>query len=316
MRMMMVMGLSFSSYSWSMYQPEDMAIVDEITQQSNITESDVNKYKLLFLRGFAPLAAIGSTGYAAFKAGQTFYSEPTGPELISKITGTIGQYVPADYQAYIPSESTQAILKNNVLWAGVAAGGVALAMFPVLYSRTKEGIVSKIQKFDAMCHELPVATIRYPDVVQLEAAFDPSWRIGNPIAWCAVFDNLVAQGGRAQKLLNQMHGWGINVSDWQNNIDFYNKNLKHNSDLLAPQCNVLINNRRNERGSQIDLASRDAKLTSQRINNATKVFSFIKDIANTGVSILEFGEEHKGKIATGILGGMAVSKWDQWFGAK
>lgn len=299
-----------SSYSLAMYQytDEDMVIVDEITQQSNITESDVTKYKLLFLGGLAPLTALGTSGYASYKAGQALYQNP---EYIGRVTGPLGKWVSEDYK---PSESMQSMLTNKVLWVGVAAGGVMYGMYPVLYSRTKEGIIEKIKKFDIVCNKLAIAQNSYFDIQQLEQSIDPSWHVGNPIAWCAALDNLVAQGGRAQRLLNQLRSWGVDVSAWTDRIAFYNRHLVHNKNLFAERCNQLITVRRNEYGQQLKMQGEQAKVTGQYIKNVTGVWSILKDITTSGAKAVKFGYENKEAIAAAIGGGFLYSKYNQWSG--
>lgn len=299
-----------SSYSWAMYQytDEDLVIVDEITQESNITESDVNKYKLLFLGGFAPLTALGTSGYASFRAGKALYQNP---DYITNVTGPLGKLVPEDYKL---SESMQSMLTNKVLWAGVAAGGVMYGMYPVLYSRTKEGIVEKIKKFDKVCSKLAIANNSYFDVQQLEQNIDPSWHVGNPIAWCAALDNLVAQGGRAQRLLNQLRSWGVDVSAWTGRIAFYNRHLVHNKNLFADRCNQLITIRRKEYGEQLKIQGERSKVVGQHIKNVTTVWKTLKDITETGGKLIKFGYDNQAKIAAAIGGGVLYSKYNQWFG--
>ena len=301
------MLIFYSSYASAMYQytDEDMVIVDEITQQSDITESDVAKYKLLFLGGFAPLTALGSSGYASYRAGRALYENP---EYIAKVTGPLDKWVSEDYK---PSESLQNILSNKILWAGVASGGVMYGMYPVLYSRTKEGIIEKLKKFDMVCKKLAIAKLAFNNVQQLEENIDPSWHVGNPIAWCAALDNLVAQGGRAQRLLNQLRNWGVDVSAWTERIAFYNRHLVHNKNLFADRCNQLITVRRKEYGEHLKMQGEEAKVAGQHIKNVTSVWSILKDITSSSAKAVKFGYENKEAIAAAVMGGYAYKYFDK-----
>jgi len=299
-----------SSYAWAMdsgieYTSQDLSIVNAIKRQSNITQSDVDKYKLLFLGGFAPLTALGTSGYASFKAGQALYNNP---DYITKVTGPLGKLVPEDYK---PSESMQSMLTNKVLWAGVALGGVMYGMYPVLYSRTKEGILGKIQKFDNVCSRLSVANRSYASLDELQRNIPLSWSGKDEVAQYLALENLFQQGGYAIDLLGQVAHWGIDVSKWENRIATFNKNLMANKNLLQGDFDRLIRVRWDQQSGQLKIQDARAKVAGQHIKNVTTVWKTLKDITETGGKLIEFGYKNKEAIGLGIAGAYGYMKWNK-----
>jgi hypothetical protein len=312
---MMVFG---SSYLWAMdsgieYTSQDLSIVNAIKRQSNITQYDVDKYKLLFLGGFAPLTALGTSGYAAYRAGQKAYTVASNnPDMIKDAFAST--WMPSSLKDYMPSESTQGWMTNKVLWAGVAAGGVMYGMYPVLYSRTKEGILGKIQKFDNVCSRLSVANRIYTSLDELQVNIPSSWSGKSEIAQYLALDNLFDQGGYAIDLLEQVAHWGIDVIKWQNRIADFNKNLMANKNLLQSDFDRLIRARWDQQSGQLKIQDARSKVTGQHIKNVTTVWKTLKDITTSSANAVTYVYKHKEPIVGTAVGAYLYSKYQGAFG--
>lgn len=288
------------------YTPQDLSLVNAIKRQSNLTQSDVDKYKLLFLGGFASLTALSVPAYAAYKAGVKAYTVANNNPFIIRQAFT-STWMPTSAQDYMPSGSMQEWMTSRVLWSGIAAGGAFKLIFPVLYSRTKEGIFEKIKNFEKVCSALSVAKNSYKSLDELQRNIPSSWSGKTEVAQYLALENLFQQGGCAIDLLGQVEHWGINVAQWEKKIADFNMNLMANKNLLQINFDRLIKARWDQQGGQLKIQDARAKVAGQHIKNITTMWKTLQGAA-------EFGIKHKGAIGSTVAGAYLYSKYQGLFG--
>lgn len=296
------------AYSFAVdYTVADLSIVNFIKQKSDLTESDVNKYKLLFLGDLGGLSAYGATGYGAYVAGKAIYDLPSGIFTQYKLP-FVGAAMPQ-----VPNWAT-----NKYLWAGLSAGGVALAVFPTLYYRTQQGILEKVKKFAGLCSSISLAKQSYYSENDIRLEMNPLWAPRGVIAWCAALDNLIEQSNYAVQLLEQLESWGVNITSLAHTINQYHMHLAYNRNVLNYQLEMAMNQRalelrarRGEKLQDLVVSGAQAGVASMQINNVAKVWGLLKDITATSGKVLKYGYENKEAIGTAIAGTYLYNWWNK-----
>lgn len=188
---------SFNPVSGWYETPKDYSIVNAIKTKSDLSQSDVDKFKLISLGRFQDVAAIGIGSYATYKGGTGAY----------QALDMLGQYGPSG--------------DNKFFWALAGAAGVGLGAYKFLYPRISAGVLQQVKTFINMCENLDVYNFRYERPEQLSylgtsnvnkhgKAYDPAWRRINA-AWSDTniarkkgIDNLLEQCRATIQLIAQL----------------------------------------------------------------------------------------------------------------
>jgi hypothetical protein len=204
------------------------AIVNAIKQYSNLTEADLNQYKLLWL------GRLGT--YGSFLVGAA-----------SAVGAGVGSYQQAGTVQTVTPEGVPSWMTNPVVLAGLGSLGAGYVTYRTLYPRLKVGVLAKVQKFLDVCEAIDNDTLQYANdnnkftilnytfqnIFQLKHNYLPqSWLSASDTAVYNALSNLAQQGKIAQALLAQI---GLK-DDFEIKkkyilIGNYIKNLSHNENL-------------------------------------------------------------------------------------
>ncbi len=312
---------SFCANPGSTYQAGDDFIVNSIKKVSDLTQADVDKWKLLWLsRAAEPVAAL--TGlYAVSTVGEAAAQAHTdyGNDVKNVLKGEL---LPQFMR--LPGV-VQSVASSKELWVGAGVAGVGYAAYKFLYPRVTLGIRNNVIAFNDLCSQLGICTKSYANIDQLKsdagslasvAMTDTSskgdmarknhvWSDGSAIAMQKGLINLKMQRYVAVQLLNQLEPSAENqkLSAALNN---YRAHLDNNERAIQPAIAAEKHKRTQEQGEYmagLRVQSAQAGLTSQYIKNTQNVWRTLKDIA-------EFGVRHKEGIAKiGVaIGGTLVYK--------
>src|SRR5689334_18931720 len=117
-------------FSSAVHALSDDAVVDSIKAHSNLTQSDVDRWKFLWMGGAENLAAALVTGYGAKRAGVAAYQAAgKHADLIKNVFAS--QWMPQFLKSYEPSTNVQGWLTGQWVWAGVGVTGVGIAAYKV-----------------------------------------------------------------------------------------------------------------------------------------------------------------------------------------
>jgi hypothetical protein len=166
----------------------DDAIVNAIKQYSNLTEVDVNQYKLLWLR------SLGTTG--AFLAG-----------AISTIGAGVGAYQQAGVVQSITPERIPSWMTNALVLAGLGSAGTSYVSYKLLYPRIREGVLVKVNKLEQVYESLKSSSIgkKNINIQQIKEKLPAGWGDKGDVAVYNALMNLIEQGRCANTLLGQIN---------------------------------------------------------------------------------------------------------------
>lgn len=280
------------------------SIVDAIKKNSNLTDADVNQYKLLWLGG------LGTAG--AFLAGAA---------------STVG----AGVKAYQYSGAVQAIAQErvpswmtNALLAGLGSTGAGYISYRMLYPRIRAGIIAKVQKFldvcDALHQDSPadqkgtIFSIVSFDFYKaqyalsvLQAYLPRLWPKRDDLAVYSALDNLAKQGERAQTLLNQI-GTDPEVNEMREVVNTYSANLSGNVKLYG---SIISDENKQNLKKQLG----EAKLAGIQAGTSLMKAKTLKTYGTMLWNGLNFLYEHK-QMITGALASAGVISAYSYMKAK
>jgi len=329
-------------------ESKDFIVVRQIEKESNLSQSDVDRWSFLWMGRLAQPAAAAGTAYAAYKAGTAGYNlataipavtsvtpSPFGPSSRFPITASKtygetlvenvfkGEWTPqfikdTDFNGY------EKLLGNKWFWGGVGVAGVIFVSYKMLYPRIEAGIISKIQNLERLCDTLAVTKEAFVDMNALingmQLKKNITWHANGTIAMELGIDNLIEQCRCALLLIEQlMVAGGSNnaqVDRLNRSITGFNNNLRHNRLIVLPIAERELAVRQEGiaagRGQQLaDLAIKaaNAGVTGMYIKNVSDVWKTLKDIA-------KFGMKHKEEIAGISIVGYGIKKYNDFFGGK
>jgi hypothetical protein len=296
-----------NSFSWSMTRPEDDLIVNSIKQVSDLTQSDVNKRKFLWLggaaepiTGLASLYGVATVGEAAAQAHDDY-----GQQVKNILKG---EFLPAFMR--LPGV-VQNVAASKELWVSAGVAGVGYAAYKLLYPRVALGILANIKAFNGLCSQLGVCTKSYSNIDHLRqdsgflasqgALENVDWNTGTAIAIDNGLNNLLIQQRAAAALLKQLKS--TESQQLFGAITGYGQHLNHNKMVIQSAVNAEKAQRAREQSEYmagLRVESAQAGLTGQHIKNVQNVWKTLKDIA-------EFGVRHKEAIG-GVIGGTYLYK--------
>ncbi len=264
----------------------DNSLVEAIKQYSNITEADVNKYKLLWLGWFGavPVLAMGGGSlYGGQKVGGMAFDYVTGFDLVKEKLGRFGAEPKVD-QSSIKMISD--LLKTRTPWMAAAAIGAGFLSYKLFYPRIRQGVLNKVQNFIDVCRRLTFATQN----VGQESSTWGEWVSEESLKICLALDNLKQQAYYANTLLNQV---GVNdnyVKIMQTDVNTYLNNLKNNSS----GCGHMLAGIQTQKNAALQQQGLESQILGQKIQNVKNVvsivekvgsgiFNFVRDVANFGI---------------------------------
>ncbi len=257
------------------------SIVNAIKQYSDLTEADVNQYKLLWL------GSLGTAG--AFVLGAA-----------STIGAGVGAYQQAGLVQGITFESTPSWMKNALVLAGLGSVGTGYVSYKLLYPRIRAGVLNKVQRFIDVCEALygdspaditgtvySVVTynFEYRNLSMLRSYLPKHWPAGDDVAVYNALDNLAKQGRLAQALLNQIRTSDDEVNAMKEVVKTYSDNLSANLKLYEPMIDVAYRKKREAAelaGIEVGTTLMKAKtietygtMVTSTFNNAWKGLNFL-----------------------------------------
>jgi len=284
------------------------AIVDAIRQYSNITEADVNKYKLLWLGWFGavPTLAIGS--YSSYKgyegAGMAFdyVSNKIGLKPIeSKLFDR--QRMPTIDEVQSSAGMVSDFLKTRTPWMAAGAILAGLVSYKFFYPRIRQGVLNKVQNFLDMCAKLTVAQKQVFYISEI-----PEWSITEDIAVCRAFNNLEEQARFAGSLLGHVGLTDAVVDAMNQQLNNYYVYLRKNKNHWNAYCNGLVRAETEQEVSGVLLEGAKLQNRANWWSMAKNAWKLGKDVVTTGKDVVGWMIENKGSITSALGTGWLV-KW-------
>lgn len=317
--------------------PADYSIVNAIKAKSDLSQADVDKFKLLFLGGLQNVAAAGIGSYAAYKAGEGTYG---GLDML-------GSYAPSD--------------NNKFLWALAGAAGVGFGAYKLLYPRIEAGVLSQVKTFIDMCENLDIYNYRYrsfgdlaslgthndkyTDWTQKEkvlynsawSSTNAAWLTPNNIARLKALNNLLEQCRAAIGLIAELESRG-NVATTQglrdkangilhllneNNINYQTLMAKAQLEAQERKNDFLAGRLVVQQGLQLEQSKANVEATKEQVSASrykkvslasTALMNFVEKSFKTLVYVNDKKYEIAGGVLAVILLPSLVSKTVQaWY---
>ena len=165
------------------------SIVNAIKEYSNITEADVNQYKLL------KLGTLGTLGAFAAGAASTIW----GGKKVYQYAETAKGMVPD----FLKTDRIPAWMSHPLFLAGLGSSGAGLMSYKALYPRIREGVLDKVQSFIDVCQGIyadspsdsknerySIVNYSFNDLQLLQRYLPISWPYGHDIATYNALYNL------------------------------------------------------------------------------------------------------------------------------
>lgn len=266
----------------------DYSVVNDIKRTSNLTQNDVEKWKLVWLKSLQNIAATTVGGYAAYKAGQGAY----------QLAGmTMKQMNVAEGSG---------LLTHRWFWAVAGAAGAGTIAYKILYPRIERGILKQVNTYVEFCENLDVVKYWYShqtlDSLGTSAG-NAAWATTNDIARLKGAENLLAQAEYALGLLDQLNDKPA-VRSLRARVAQIKQNLTNNLSILKEAAYYELQ----ERSAHLESAQRHAQLRlTQEQTSALKVGKIslaataMSNFVSNGLKTLVYINDNKGKIAGGAV---------------
>lgn len=264
------------------------SLVDAIKGYSDITEDDVDKWKLLWLGGLNALPALAIGTYSTVKAA----------EVTGNVFKSIEARDPSDWlkkrMLTLPDS-----LKEAAPWTAIAAIGAGLVSYKIFYPRIRLGVINKVQNFIDVCGRLTIAQQQINQV-------PVEWSTERPIAICKALNNLENQAAFAGVLLNQVGRNDPDVITMLPLVTRYHNNLltNKNNQYFRNMCRGLIQIEEDERRRALRDRGENAAVAGMEIRNAKDIWKFTKDVVKTGRDVINWSIENN-LLPLGMLGYLA-----------
>ena len=272
----------------------DDAVVNSIKAYSDLTQSDADKLKLLWLGFLAEPTVMAASAYGIYRGGKA--AQEFTPAINEKLNKVFQSQI---YSSFLnrPSETVQNLIKNKWTWAGIGAVGAGIAAYKLLYPRVQAGLVNKIQRYIELCQTLAVTQYHADSNSFNKSLQQPGntvWAISSFIAIDYGFNNLIKQADIALLLIDQLLKSGGNfevskVDQMRHDIIGIRTNLIHNQQFIKSGLDKQLQARARERfeySKQLDIQSKEAGIEGQRVKNVTNQWRLLKDIGETAGSII------------------------------
>jgi|GEM_PF-5434434 len=311
----MIVIVVSATFVKNIYCLSDDAVVDSIKAYSNLTQADVDRWKLLWLGSAAgPTATIaGLYGmYKGYQVGK--YFTPSQERLKTIFEHDIYLKI---IRGYRPSQTLQDLATSNWTWAGASMIGAGVAAYKILRPRVQEGLLEKIKDYVALCERLAVTQRGYANEQQFKNALNQPgntvWVVSGAFAQKYGIENLIEQANVALLLIDQLEpsiadelktelanlrlkvvGFKQNA---ENNIKFIENDVRREQQLRAEK--------RSEYGKELDIQGKEVGVAVKRVKTLKNQWELLKDIGKTAK---EYGPSILGSI--GVL--MGINSLKEW----
>jgi hypothetical protein len=228
------------------YAYDDTLVVKEIKRHTNLTQSDVNRWKFLWMGRLGTPTVAGAAAYGTYTAATAAYQAADTTNIYIK-NFFASQYFPTVFN------SSQWLPKDQYLLAAAGATAVGLTAYKVLYPRIKLGVWNKVQKFVDYCKTLSIATTEIGNFNSLRAiqhrmVDDMIWQTVSPMAVENGIQELLRQAQYAGQLLVQLSHAGDEVSRFQDIVISFNNKLTLNLRAIQDDVSAQKTYRESEEG--------------------------------------------------------------------
>lgn len=279
-------SLCASDYS----EPKDFAIVNAIRKISDLSQADVDRWKLFWLGGFQDVAAAGVGAAAIYKGGTGAY----------KFLDALGDYGPADSKKF--------------WWALAGAVGVGVGAYKVLYPRLAGAMLSKIKTYATMCGNFTVANSTNINWATLGTERgNAMWSRSSNIARANGIKELMDQAEVALVLLGELESLETKsqndpIALLRTRVGNFQANLMYNNALIQQYAQADMNARIQSRGVSVAAAQQLAQLNLAREQKSAlkvgKISLAVTAMSNFFQKSMEsavYVYENKEKIVGGVL---------------
>lgn len=286
-------GISNAAYYEN---PSDYSVVNDIKRKSNVTENDVEKWKISglgSLQNIAALGAISGASYATYKAGEGTY----------QLTGKAFEYIGV-------AEGSAGLLSNKMLWALAGAAGIGMGMYKILYPRIESGILKQVKAFVALCENLDVVkySFQWETLSAMgKSAGNSAWATDNYIAKSKGIHNLLEQAEYALKLLDQLND-SAEVENLRARVVQIKVNLSNNVGLIDHVAQDQLTKRMqnaeiNIKGAQqaANLKLTEEQASALKIGKISLAATAMSNFFSKGLETLVYINDKKEKIVGGAL---------------
>ena len=318
------MGMAFTGlFVNTTYSLSDDAVVDSIKAYSNLTQSDVDRWKFLWMGPWGGTIIEMAGLYGKFKISRAGLAMTPSQEKLKNIFESdlyikmLGQWQ--------PSQTVQNIITSKWTWAGISVIGASIAVDKLLRPRVHQGLLVKIDSFIALCERLAVTRQSYYDEQQLRQALNQPgntvWLVSSPIAQKYGFENIIEQANVALLLIDQIYNvipdsegykkYKAELDDSRMKIIMFKDNAAYNMQFIQ---NALWKEqqaraqKRSEYGQELEIQGKEAGVAGQRIKTLKNQWKLLKDIGETAKTY-----------GPGILAGIGsltvVAKFIDWWNA-
>lgn len=287
----------------SVYGLSDSSVVDSIKAVSDLTQSDADRWKFLWLGGLAEPGALGASAYGMYKAYYAGKSIAPSQNSLDKIL--TNEWYLTLLGGRQPSERLQSWVTSKGAWASAGALGAGVVAYKVLYPRVQAGLLKKIQNYVGLCSQLAVANNWYSNVQEYQHAIQQPgntvWAVSNSVAVDDGFANLIGQGKGALLLLDQLLSSPGSIApreldSLRQSVLVFVNNLNYNRQFIQSALRNEKQRRASERteyGKELDVQGKAAKIQGQHIKNVETQWRLLKDVVKTA-------KEYGPSIAAGI----------------
>lgn len=275
--------------------PSDYSVVNDIKRKSDLTQNDVEKWKLVWLGSLQNVTAAGIGGYSMYKAGQ-------GASQLAGMAMAKMNIVDASGKAL---EGYGGLLTNKWFWALAGAAGIGAGAYKFLYPRVEDGILKQINAYADMCENLDVVKYWYsPQTLGSlgTSVGNASWATTNNIARLKGVQNLLAQAEYALGLLDQLQD-SPKVKGLRSRVAQIKLNLLNNEGLLKQAAQYQLQ----ERDMHLQAAQKHAHLqltqeqaSALRIGKISLAATAMSNFFHQGLKTLVYINDNKSKIAGGV----------------
>src|SRR5579862_3547754 len=254
----LVAQCGLSNVVYGMDNKDPYSLVNEIKQYSDLTDVDVNQYKLLWLR------SLGTAG--AFLAGAA-----------STIGAGVKAYQQSGIVQSVTPEQVPSWMTNPVVLAGLGSLGAGYVSYRILYPRIRAGVLNKVQKFIDVCKELEedspygfdhgvakrfsVVNRKFSNFSEVKEYLPQSWSAIDNIAVYNALTNLLEQAIIAKNLLKQIGTNDFEIQEKSRLIEGYIQALSKNKDFYEPEIEQRKQKKQQKKQKAVEIAGLEADVS-------------------------------------------------------
>jgi hypothetical protein len=276
--------------------PSDYSVVSDIKKKSNLTENDVEKWKISglgSLQNIVALSAVSGAGYATYKAGEGSY----------QLAGQAFEYIGV-------TEGSAGVFSNKMLWALAGAAGIGMSMYKILYPRIESGILKQVKAYVALCENLDVVKYLYTweGLSGMgQSAGNSAWATNNYVARSKGIHNLLDQAEYALKLLDQLND-SSEVENLRKRVAQIKVNLSNNVGIIDHAANNELHKRKQAIAEGMQGAQQAAHLrlteeqaSALKVGKISLAATAISNFFSKGLQTLVYINDNKEKIFGGAV---------------